>query len=71
MNRVLPAAARALGARDASARASAPASAAARGAAATIDEARAWMPAEPSMRAGALRFEVHPCGVFHRGSVGR
>jgi uncharacterized protein YciI len=39
--------------------------------AATIDEARAWMQADPSMQAGTFRFEIHPFGVFYGGSVGR
>jgi uncharacterized protein YciI len=39
--------------------------------AATIDEVRAWMDADPSIKAGTLRFEVFPFGVFYGGSVGR
>jgi uncharacterized protein YciI len=39
--------------------------------AATIDEARAWIEADPAMRAGTFRFEIHPFGVFYGGTVGR
>jgi uncharacterized protein YciI len=39
--------------------------------AATIDEVRAWMQADPSIQAGTFRFEVYPFGVFYGGSVGR
>ena len=39
--------------------------------AATIDEARAWIEADPAMRAGIFRFEIHPFGVFYGGAVGR
>ena len=39
--------------------------------AATIDEARAWIEADPTMRAGTFRFEIHPLGVFYGGTVGR
>ena len=39
--------------------------------AANIEEARSWMEADPSMRGGTFRFEIHPFGVFYGGSVGR
>jgi uncharacterized protein YciI len=39
--------------------------------AATIEAARAWMAADPAMRAGTFRFEIHPFGVFYGGTVGR
>ena len=39
--------------------------------AATIEEARAWMEADPAMRAGTFRFGIHPLGVFYGGTVGR
>lgn len=38
--------------------------------AATIEEARAWMEADPAMRAGTFRCEIHPFGVFYGGTVG-
>jgi len=39
--------------------------------AATIDEARAWMEADPSMRGGTFRFEIFPFSVFYGGAVER
>ena len=39
--------------------------------AATIDEARAWIEADPAVRAGTFRFEIHPFSVFYAGAVGR
>lgn len=39
--------------------------------AASIDEARAWVEADPAVKAGTFRFEIHPFGVFYGGSVGR
>jgi uncharacterized protein YciI len=39
--------------------------------AATIDEARTWMEADPSMRSGTFRFEIFPFSVFYGGAVGR
>ncbi len=39
--------------------------------AATIDEARAWMDADPAMRAGVFRFEIHPLGVIFPGTLAR
>ena len=39
--------------------------------AATIEAARAWIEADPAMRAGTFRFEIHPLGVFYGGTVGR
>jgi uncharacterized protein YciI len=39
--------------------------------AATIEEARVWIEADPAMRAGIFRFEIHPFGVFYGGTVGR
>ena len=39
--------------------------------AAHIEEARAWMEADPSIRGGTFRFEIHPFAVFYGGSVGR
>ena len=38
-------------------------------AAATADEARAWMQADPSMQHGTFSFELHPFAVFYGGSV--
>ena len=37
----------------------------------TIDEARAWMEADPSMRGGTFRYEIHPFSVFYGGAVAR
>jgi uncharacterized protein YciI len=39
--------------------------------AATIDEARAWMDADPAMRAGTFRYEIHPLGVIFPGTLAR
>ena len=39
--------------------------------AATIDEARAWMDSDPSMRGGTFRYEIQPFSVFYGGTVGR
>jgi uncharacterized protein YciI len=39
--------------------------------AATIDEARAWMDADPAMRAGVFRYEIHPLGVIFPGTLAR
>jgi uncharacterized protein YciI len=38
-------------------------------AAATADEARAWMQADPSMQHGTFSFELHPFAVFYGGTV--
>ena len=39
--------------------------------AASIEEARAWMDADLSMRGGTFRFEIHPFSVFYGGAVAR
>ena len=39
--------------------------------AATIDEARAWIEADPAVKSGTFRFELHPFGVFYGGTVQR
>jgi uncharacterized protein YciI len=39
--------------------------------AATIDEARAWFDADPAMRAGVFRYEIHPLGVIFSGTLSR
>jgi len=39
--------------------------------AATIDEARAWIDADPAMRAGVFRYEIHPLGVIFPGTLAR
>lgn len=39
--------------------------------AATIDEARAWMDADPAMRAGIFRYDIHPLGVIFPGTLSR
>lgn len=37
----------------------------------TIDEARGWMDADPAMRAGVFRYEIHPLGVIFSGALSR
>ncbi len=39
--------------------------------AATIEEARAWIDADPAMRAGVFRYEIHPLGVIFPGTLAR
>lgn len=39
--------------------------------AANIEEARAWIDADPAMRAGVFRYEIHPLGVIFPGTLSR
>ncbi len=39
--------------------------------AASIDEARAWIEADPAVKAGTFRFDIHPLAVIYGGSVSR
>lgn len=38
-------------------------------AAATIEEARSWMDADPSMQHGTFAYELHPMAVFYGGTL--
>lgn len=38
-------------------------------AAASLEEARAWMDADPSMQHGTFAYELHPFAVFYGGAV--
>jgi uncharacterized protein YciI len=39
--------------------------------AASLDEVRSWIDADPAVKAGTFRYELHPLAVFYGGSLGR
>lgn len=39
--------------------------------AASIDEARAWIEADPAVKAGTFRFEIQPLAVIYGGTLSR
>jgi uncharacterized protein YciI len=39
--------------------------------AASIDEARAWIEADPAVKAGTFRYTINPFGVFYGGTLQR
>ena len=39
--------------------------------AASIDEARAWIEADPAVKAGTFRFEIQPLAIIYGGTLSR